>query len=678
MKIAFIIFVFAYTLLSCEGYSEQISDGINSIENIEKEILNDSSIVSNEERIILLDEYYINAKGLKDDDELRSKLLLRIIKAYNEIGENETALKINKELYEYARASYDSLLIGDSLLNLGYHYIQQDQQDSAYYYYYRAERIFDQIDDRRKSGNATLNMAIIQKDYKDFVGAEANSIKTIRKFTPADSVNDLRYLASAYNNLGIVSRSLGNYENAISYYEKAIEYRIKQRKNIIINAGSYNNIGLVYTDKGEYDKAIDFYNKGLQYDSLFIKRPKTYARLLDNLTYARFLSGEEADYPNLFERSLHIRDSLKDKSGLATGNLHIADYYARSGYPDAANNYGRTALDISKSIPYNKGVLESLMLLAKVNPPTEALKYSNEYIGLSDSLQREQSRFRNQFARIRYETEELEQENTKVTRQRKWLINAILGIVSLTLLSYILIQRSIAKKELRFRESQQQANEEIYSLMLNQQGKLEEGKQLEKQRISEELHDSVLGRLFGIRLSLAGLNHKEGEKVIETRKKFIDELKGLGQEIRQISHDLNASTFALDKLYEEVVEELIQTQCERFELKYDFKSDPEIRWDTIPDNHKVHLYRIIQESLQNINKHAKANTVTVHFEREQENHVLLIKDDGVGIEKRKTKRGIGFKNMQSRVARINGKIHIDGRPGQGTELAIKFAFKEAI
>ena len=231
---------------------------------------------------------------------------------------------------------------------------------------------------------------------------------------------------------------------------------------------------------------------------------------------------------------------------------------------------------------------------------------------------------------------------------------------------------------MRFRESQQQANEEIYSLMLNQQGKLEEGKQLEKQRISEELHDSVLGRLFGIRLSLAGLNHKEGEKVIETRKKFIDELKGLGQEIRQISHDLNASTFALDKLYEEVVEELIQTQCERFELKYDFKSDPEIRWDTIPDNHKVHLYRIIQESLQNINKHAKANTVTVHFEREQENHVLLIKDDGVGIEKRKTKRGIGFKNMQSRVARINGKIHIDGRPGQGTELAIKFAFKEAI
>ena len=485
-------------------------------------------------------------------------------------------------------------------------------------------------------------------------------------------------MASANSVLGNIAKESDRYNDAIEYHEKSLELREKMNDRKYLEVSSLNNIGLVYVKKREYNKAIDFYNRGLAYDSVFVKRPKTYARLLDNLAYARFLSGEKADYPKLFDKPLRIRDSIDDRLGLATNNLHIADYYARSGYPDAANNYGRTALDISKSIPYNKGVLESLVLLAKVNPPTEALKYSNEYIGLSDSLQREQSRFRNQFARIRYETEELEQENTKVTRQRKWLINAILGIVSLTLLSYILIQRSIAKKELRFRESQQQANEEIYSLMLNQQGKLEEGKQLEKQRISEELHDSVLGRLFGIRLSLAGLNHKEGEKVIETRKKFIDELKGLGQEIRQISHDLNASTFALDKLYEEVVEELIQTQCERFELKYDFKSDPEIRWDTIPDNHKVHLYRIIQESLQNINKHAKANTVTVHFEREQENHVLLIKDDGVGIEKRKTKRGIGFKNMQSRVARINGKIHIDGRPGQGTELAIKFAFKEAI
>jgi len=576
---------------------------------------------------------------------------------------------INKEINDLSIVIKDSISIANSFYNIGHYYNKVDRLDSAFTYYSNAKRVYEQLKMNFDVGDAVLAMAIIQKNVKDYIGSESNSIEAIRKF---EISNNFKYLASAYNNLGLVSWELENYDEAIEYYEKTIEFRTKSKKRGILNVGSYNNIGLVYMDKKEYNRAIDFFNRGLSYDSLFVKRPKTYARLLDNLAYARFLSGEKADYLSLLEMPLKIRDSINDRLGLATNNLHIADYYYRSGYSDAANGYARIALDISKSIPYNRGVLESLELLTEVNEPKEALIYSKERIRISDSLQKEERRFQDQFARIRYESEELEEENTKVTRRLKWSINSILGLLVLGLAGYIIIQRRIALRELNHRENQQRANEEIYSLMLNQQGKLEEGKQIEKQRISEELHDSVLGRLFGIRLSLAGLNSKQGDKVVETRKKFIDELKGLGQEIRQISHDLNASTFAADRLYEEVVENLIQTQCERFELDYDFETDPDISWEAVPDTHKVHLYRIIQESLQNISKHARANTVSVRFRKEQLHHMLTIKDDGVGIEKKKSKKGIGLKNMESRVAKIKGKLYIEGKPGQGTELAITF------
>ena len=624
-----------------------------------------------------LDELLVYTNNIPEDT-LRRKLYLKLVRPYGDIKHINISYYLNHKVLRLSEGINDSIGLGQSLLNLGFYHYRKGKYDSAYSYYYRAERVYSSLNNNNKSGAAELTMAVIQKNIKDYVGAEASSIRAIEKLNKAPG--NSRSLASANNNLGVISRALGNYDSAIEYYRKAIEYRKKQLKNRILNAGSYNNIGLVYTDKREYQKAIDFFNKGLAYDSIKYKKPSTYARLVDNRTYARFLSGEKANYPSLFRESMRIREKEDDQLGLATNNWHIAMYYASSNIRDSANNYAQKALKLSKNTNYNKGVLDALHLLSNINQdddPSMALKYTQEHIHLNDSLQKAERRFRDQFARIWYETDELEQENTKVTTQRKWLINSILALAVLTLLGYILIQRRMNKKKLDFRASQQQANEEIYSLMLAQQSKLEEGKQLEKQRVSEELHDSVLGRLFGIRLSLAGLNSKQGEEVVETRKKFIDELKGLGQEIRQISHDLNASNFTSDKLYEEVVEELIKTQCDRFALKYNFESDPKISWDIVPDNYKVHLYRIIQEGLQNINKHARAHNVVISFKKEEAHHVLSIKDDGVGIEKKKARKGIGLKNMQSRVSKIMGKLEINGAIGLGTEVVVKFEIGEA-
>ena len=657
-------------VLSCKDPSFiQQDDALSSeLDNIETYLSQNIEQLSSQSYHKELDE--VRSKiWLRNNDSIKTKLLLQLATKYKDVGLESQYVDLNNDIINMSLKNGDSIRLGQAFFNLGFYNYQNNKLDSAYTYYYNAERIYSFLGNIERAGATALSMAIVQKGVKDYIGSEASAINALKYYS---SINDYRYMASSNSVLGNIAKETGRYNDAIEYQEKSLEFIKKIKGNKSLEVNSLNNIALVYVRKKEYHKAIDFYNQGLAYDSLFIKRPKTYARLLDNLAYAKFLSGEIADYPSLFEEPLKIRDSINDQSGIATSNLHLATYYHNRGFPNAANNYASIALEISKRIPYNRGVLESLELLTEVNPPKQALNFSKERIRISDSLQKEEKRFQDQFARIRYESEELEEENTKVTQRLKWSINSILGLLVLGLAGYIIIQRRIARREINHRENQQRANEEIYSLMLAQQGKLEEGKQIEKQRISEELHDSVLGRLFGIRLSLAGLNNKEGEKVVETRKKFIDELKGLGQEIRQISHDLNAATFAADRLYEEVVENLIQTQCERFELDYDFETDPNISWEAVPDTHKVHLYRIIQESLQNISKHAKASTVSVRFRKEQLHHMLTIKDDGVGMEKKKNKKGIGLKNMESRVAKIKGKLYIEGKPGQGTELVITF------
>ena len=206
--------------------------------------------------------------------------------------------------------------------------------------------------------------------------------------------------------------------------------------------------------------------------------------------------------------------------------------------------------------------------------------------------------------------------------------------------------------------------------MLSQQRKLEEGRQQEKKRISQELHDGVLSKLFGTRLNLDSLNFKNDQKTIQIRGQYIDQLKSIEKEIRQISHDLNAEIYDSNLGYTEVISNLIASQAQLGNLEYKFQSDSQISWEAISNKVKIHLYRIIQEALQNINKHANARNIKLTFEKGDESLHVAIYDDGIGFDMNKIKNGIGLKNIKSRVKEIGGKLHLNSTTGGGTNINI--------
>src|SRR5690606_5960687 len=126
-------------------------------------------------------------------------------------------------------------------------------------------------------------------------------------------------------------------------------------------------------------------------------------------------------------------------------------------------------------------------------------------------------------------------------------------------------------QKLRFEQAQQRTNQEIFNLLLAQNSKIEEGKQLEKKRVSEELHDGILGQMLGVRLILSGLNNKSDSDSVLKRSELLKKLQRVEEEIRTISHELSkASQEKINNFIVSIVE-LVQTIRDSSNMKCRFE-----------------------------------------------------------------------------------------------------------
>jgi two-component system NarL family sensor kinase len=644
-------------------YHDQVRDSINYY--IDNSIDDSNENISQKNAEIAFEK--AKKSGI-DSLEIKAILNLAKVKFYNDDYENFKSLT-DKGLVLAIKAK-DSFHIGKSFSYLGNYYMSNNKNDSAYYHFNQAAKMYRITGKDLELGNALLNMGIIQKSEKDFIAGEVTSIEAMRIFTKLE--NDKR-LSSVYNTLGIISNELARYDEAIEYHSKSLDYAIKAGMDYSSQITSLNNLGVVYEGKKEYNKAIQSYQRALSFKSLPKQYPRSYAMLLDNLSHARFLSGDKTKLPESYYFPLKIRDSIGDMVGKIINNIHIAEYFLAEKDTSAAKEHASEALKLAENNKRYGDMLTPLLLLSDIDRGKEGLLAAKKYIRISDSLQNEERKIKNQFARIRFETDEIEKKNKEISKQKDLFIAISAVLVMFGIFVYIIRKQQERNKELKFSRAQQEKNEEIYNLMLSQQRKLEEGRQQEKKRISQELHDGVLSKLFGTRLNLDSLNMKNDQKAIQVRSKYIDELKSIEKEIRQISHDLNTEIYDSNLGYTEVISNLIASQALLGNLEYKFQSDSDISWETISNKVKIHLYRIIQEALQNINKHANAKNIRITFKKIEETLLVSITDDGVGFDSSKIKNGIGLKNIKSRVKEIGGKLQLNSAVGGGTNININIS-----
>lgn len=554
---------------------------------------------------------------------------------------------------------------------LGYQYKSEAQNDSAYYYFYNAEKIYHDLGDVRREGEVLLNIADIQETSRDYTGSEATAIRAISLIESLPTTErNLDSLWTLYNLIAIISERLEQRDKAIENYEKCLEIASKMQDPVYYEFNSKNNMAFSLREKGNLNKALLIFKELLDDDRLFNLDPETYIIVLGNVAYTRHLLGEDINsIENQFKEGIRLSDSLQDPIRKMAILTEMSQFYHDIGNNDLALNLGKENYKLGRETNSNDVVLKSLMLMSKIDKKDSGNNHLNEFIKLNDSLLRDERSARNKFARMRFEVDKIEADNIQLSKERQlFLIISIGLLVSLTLL-YVVITQRARNRKLQFIQQQQETNEEIYNLMLAQQDKVEEGRTHEKKRISEELHDGVLGKLFGTRLSLDSLNLVQTEDATKARSQYINELKNIEAEIRKISHDLN-SDFVADSSFIDIVKALIETQTTAYGLKHHFVNDDNIGWEDVPNKTKIHIYRMLQETMQNIYKHANATLVKISFQLKNNVILCAIEDDGSGFNVNKARKGIGLKNINSRINEIDGKVEVFSKIDVGTIIKI--------
>ncbi|MNF75299.1 Signal transduction histidine-protein kinase/phosphatase DegS [compost metagenome] len=399
--------------------------------------------------------------------------------------------------------------------------------------------------------------------------------------------------------------------------------------------------------------------------------------LLDNLAYANFKSENFTDLPQQFYDALKIRDSLKLESGIILNKIHLSEYYAFKKDTFKAIQFSKQALILSRSSNKSRNTLDALKQIAVIDPKNASV-YSKEYIRLNEKMVKTERNMGEKFSRIQYETKEIKDQNSNLQEKNRALVYVFSICTLIGLFFYVYKTQQAKNRELLFKQQQQIANEDIYNLMISQQNDIELTRIKEKKKVAQELHDGVLGRMFGVRISLDSLDKIDEVQAAEKRKKYLTELKHIEEDIREISHDLNREKSELINNFIAILNKLFENQQNTYNSKLITSFDPHIKWELVSNIVKINLYRIIQEALQNCNKYADADIITVEFKSEIDYLVLSISDDGNGFNTKRTKNGIGLHNIQYRAKECKGTVTVKSAKGEGTVLIIKVPIDQKI
>lgn len=631
----------------------------------------DNSLALQERYVFANKALRLSKKTNIDSVILNSTRVLSTVVLYS--GDYDNFLNLNYNTLRISKKISDSVEIGQSYYNIGwYHFQSRTQNDSAYFYLTNAIKLYDKLDNIEKQVGIYQNLSDILQVEKDYLGSEENAIKGLKLLESLPQTqSNLVVTRNLYNILGIVSLELKRYDESIAYHLKAEEIANKMDNGLLRSLSSKNNVAYVYKEKGDLETALKLYQDVLDYKKLFDLDPSFYALVSNNVAYTSFLNGNK-DYDRLekmFKRAYHIADSLDDPVTKLATTIDLGNFYKVQNKIDSALHYAQETYQLARMTSENDMLLESMLLLSELNSGDEGKKYLKEHISLTDSLLQNERGIRNKFARVQFETDQIEQENERISMQRFWLLMVSIVLLLTLFLLYIIITQRAKNKALKFERTQQETNEEIYNLMLSQQDKVDEARALEKKRISQDMHDGILGRLFGTRLSLDSLNLSDGKEAMQKRSIYINDLKTIEQDIRQISHDLNTD-FVAGSGFIDIVETLIQNQTEAYQLSYELYHSDAINWETISNKTKIHIYRILQETMQNIYKHAKANHIKISFHLIKDVILMTISDDGKGFVINRSKKGIGLKNIHSRVEEVNGTVKFESEIDAGTKITI--------
>ncbi|MDB5246357.1 MAG: sensor histidine kinase [Segetibacter sp.] len=250
------------------------------------------------------------------------------------------------------------------------------------------------------------------------------------------------------------------------------------------------------------------------------------------------------------------------------------------------------------------------------------------------------------------------------------VVSLLLIIVAGGIINLVLLYR---RKQLKYIKDKEQLNISFENKLL--QTKLEIQEQTFK-TISQEIHDNIGQMLTLVKLNLNLIEIDSPDKIKDKLDDTKQILAQAIQDLRDISKTLNSDTISKAGL-NKAIEMEMQVIDRITQLHTNFNCE------NLPNNLnpqvELILFRIVQEALHNIIKHAKASTISLFVGCNDDHLELLVKDDGIGFDTRtysSSGTGTGLTNIESRCKLINADFHLNSKIGAGTEIVIRLPIHE--
>ncbi|WP_299444113.1 ATP-binding protein [uncultured Aquimarina sp.] len=591
----------------------------------------------------------------KDIDSDYLKILSKKSSSLRKQNKMDSAIIYAEDLLKGALLIKDTFYILKSYDKLAQYHRLNNSSFISTQFYIRSKELNLIRRDTSRAVDKLRFISSIQKKLGDFNSSENTTIQALNlsKSLP-DSIGD-KHRLGLYNILGITTKELKNYQDSKEWYLKALEISIDPMKIAVIKG----NIANVDIKLGNYKKAIDSLSKLIKV-SIPSKELNQKAKFIGNLAYAK----SKLNYPEAekeLKKALKLRVDIKDLSGQFASNIHLTEYYQERNEDKKALFHANKAYQIAIILKNSTSKTEALSYLIdlKENPKKEAIEFER----LTDSIYTARDKAKNQFAKIKFRTDELREQNLILDKKRITEENKNLRLEALR-------QKEASQKLLFASATILVIISSIYLFFYlrtrHRKEKILERHTTEK-RLSKKLHDEVGNDVFYLMSQLQNENNsiKSSNDI-----NIIDGLDAVYHKVRDFSRDHTIETGAE---YGDELLSLLNSYGNQ-EIKIFTKKLDDDFWITISEHKKVALYWALKELLTNMKKHSKATVVSVSIVKEKKNIVVKYTDNGIGMNMNDPqKRKNGLHNVENRIKEMKGTITFDTKPQEGFKASIEFA-----
>lgn len=561
----------------------------------------------------------------------------------------DSALHYLHQNLDLSRSQGDTPRMADAHFRLGFYYRLAEEQSRSLEHYYQAIEQYKALGDSIQVGRKSLNLANLLNALGNYSEMETIAVEGLEyiehSHAEPQSEKHQDYVAGLYNALAVATKELGNYPEALAWYEKSLGLQPDGEAALNIR----HNVAVVLTHMDSLQAALEL-TKELAADSLLSapKNARLRARILDQLGHVQGQLGLPGAEENLLA-ALDTRQEIAYTQGMFSSYLHLGDYYQERN-PAKAREMALSAYEISREFENPEDRLTSLALLIDVIPnPTN---YARAYTRLSDSIQQVRQQTKDNFAKVRFESEknlrnyliarrEASENSLQLERsQNRNLL--LLSFVGLLLISGFFIYRYL---KLRHRKREIQA---VYAT---------------ESRISKKVHDELANDIFNLLNAAVAFPQKNREELQD----FVNRLDRVYQKSREISRD--SAEIPTGPKFKTVLRSLIDIYSSE-SVRVITKGFETIPWEAIPPDKQVNLYRALQEILVNMKKHSGATLVLLEFGQEKKTLTIRYKDNGVGFPGDAPLKQGGLANTGNRIEALGGRVIFETSVPQGVVILL--------